>query len=1248
MKQYIKNLSTIACLLLTQSQLFVSPEAWAAVDARTARLAEVNTLATKLKIATFRGSLTEMSENYTSLTTILSSTENASALSALCNYFCHYQLANYHLFRATDYPYLLSKPATESEAAIEALSPDEVRRQAADGISIIDRGIRNLYRQQSIEADDSGRAFREFTRQAALLNSLKVKLYMVAGDAWYQSISDARVRSLDQLVTKEIGANAAAAASPASETKYASAAYEQASWTLIEMQTDIPASGPEFASIRSDIAVLTQDIETRLKSLRKGHLFINIDPEAFTNISVNELQAYLKSLYDKVKDTESQLDKVVKEYSEKISSQSVAAIEQKRIIQGQSMDLSLHKIAALEAQANLIQNNFTKESQKIETAIDTGETRRNIRQVEFELQKKLTEYDNAISLIKSTSEQDLLAMSKASQEDRRQELRWLIDYTLATLNLELQVKSFEIQSLEYDRQIANNKAERGSLEERIKQRELARDAEKERQSQAELEIQKLRTKKDSIFSMRRQIFAAELSGINNRRQYFDLLKQNQDSICTLRATVADKQSALHQKAIDCIKGGSCDDQLSREQSIKAMETVTAQSLNQQISDLKTLKTSIETRRDEVQDLMNKLKSNTSINRGLIVTAEGVYAALTLLPKTTLAFGLASFTATEWDLSQKGRAVLDAVKAAADYDLEMDQIKVDMAKTFGEFATKLDEVSAEITRITDENKKNTVSTQLALSELMGQKLEAQLRKDEVTDNAEIVKQECLNEISQIDREKENLKAEEDRIQYTLDWETGDNNLIDSDIAQQQAQIVVTLKNMQIIDSEIVDLRASQASLVRDSSSIDELKKIVKASENRISNTRSEVDAMAEKSEDVTGIINELNQEMRRKALAIQIGQEDGLKQVLSLDTKAASAQLSSLNVELQSKLELGSLKDRFANTQADLFTSIQKERENVVEKSRENLEIESNNQRKQLQMFLASEQGLADIVSGVPNFIENKRRSLDSANYAINLLRGRVRAIRASSVNPRDSANSENAAPKSYYLKSGADFENAMTDLCGDEIASCVNGQGLFFAEDEVIVAGALLTIPVNSDLVRTLQEKGRASFRITPKALSDVAMKQNGYFEISLPAKITEAFPKGFNASLLGIRLASRCSAKVTPKMGIRHMGTGSWFEEQAGGNFVPKIFAAEPRFTVTDIDPYDNASEQRNFELGILYPLGVGGKTPRIRDFDSVVSGANFAPKFLGLPLFGRYELVAQPTTCLEESQSLQIGLIFSLSEFS
>ncbi|HYX32248.1 MAG TPA: hypothetical protein VE954_03990 [Oligoflexus sp.] len=1203
------------------------------VDTLVEKTIKINRLANELKIAIFRSNLPDMKAKFDALETTLG--EYPTEADVLCNYFCNFQRASYYLSQASNRPFLLSKSSKDNAAASQAISPPAIKEAADAGIKIIDHALAVLFRQQRNDETKPNRAFHEFTRQSAMLNGLKVRLFMIAGDAWYQSVTNARLKYLDDQVKNGVGSVPQAGDSTGKdESSYAAAYYEQASWTLVEIKTDIPSGDPEFDAVRNDYNVLSMDLKTRMDSIRKGFLFINIDPEAYTNISVSELQVYLQNLYVKVKESEAQIDAIAQQFLESVGARTLTASQQQSSEQGKAMDLSLHKVAALEARADALHKAFAAKEADIRADLETSETRANLRQIEFELQAKLTEFDNQTRLITGRTEQDLLAMSKADQEDRRQELRWLIDKTVTQLNLQLQIDSFEVQTLEYNRQKKNNSNEVMQIVERIGQRESLKKIESERIKQATLEISRLSDLMGKVFANQLAYLNGQVSDIAAKSANVEEVKSKKTAICTLRETLTQTSIDDLKKVGECIKGGGCDGLPAQYANVEELKNATQAKLDDKTKGLEKISALVKAQITSWESATNSYIAGVGTAQGVLSAAEAAVIAVAAIPRVATAVGLGAYVETTVDLFPAAEAAFQVAQRVFETGQSLAKEKLELEKAKDTLKAQLQEFDNQVQEVIQEKKTAESQGKVQLSELLGAKLANDYESGQLKATKQEVTAECALNFQEYDSQIAELKNEGARLQQLITLETSQNELIQPDIEKQRAEIAIATASKEKLASEIRELETDRAKYVEDNSNIDKLLGQIGVSSTRVGTAKGQVEALAVESVQVTQIIQSLSSEQRKNALALRDDEIVGLKKILDQGANADKDKIKHLSETLDTQKGLAELKSRFDAQQKALVEVIGKERNNIVEQATKNLELEKNNGDKQKSMIFASEDYLADIIAGVPDYIETKRRSLASANFAINLLRGRVKAIKAASIAPR----TLQSGVDSYTLRSGADMVNAMGDLCDGVITPCTNGEGLFFNEVPVTVVGQMIAIPKNSTLMRTLLDKRRVSFRITPRDLNPDQMMNNGYFDISLGNAKN-------NATVLAVRAAVSCETDRSSTLVIRHQGVGSWLYKNARNEYQSEVFSTEPRFVINTMDLLNSTVGQtvQDFKLKITKP--VDDSDVSVRNFDTRMGEYKIAPQFLGLPLFGSYELVAQNNTCLDGNNDLLLGIIFTES---
>ena len=454
----MKRLALI--LLLLTGALFAAPQARAQscleldLDDATARAGELTTL---LQIANFRADVAYMGEVALELETYLGACgdEATGRMALVCDFDCHVQLGRYRLFLAAQLPFLSSASGVSRDDT--PLSPQAAQDIGRQGIDVVDRGLRILARQQGSSADEAAEAasYRTFVRQLVALSALKIQLLMNTGDVWYQTVSEARVKQLDFMIADTLGSTSSAALESQPNLFKANTNYEAALWTLVETKMDIPGEST-YDDLRADLLLLEADLTARTDSVRKGYLFLNIDPLQFTTIPFEQLEARLAETERDLNEVEAKVEAIVERWHANKLGEATRALDEERTIRSQEVNLIAHRIGRLEQESQTFANTVQQELNAVDAERDTFGFRQQIRGLEIQLATRLAEFENQRRQLQDRQELDLIVLSKEAEIERRNELRWLLSFEMTQMNLDLQISSLESQITEYDRQTARN------------------------------------------------------------------------------------------------------------------------------------------------------------------------------------------------------------------------------------------------------------------------------------------------------------------------------------------------------------------------------------------------------------------------------------------------------------------------------------------------------------------------------------------------------------------------------------------------------------------------------------------------------------------------------------------------------------------------------------------------------------------------------------------------------------------------
>ena len=332
-------------------------------------------LAAGLEIAYFNADLREMEQAAKALLTFIDpcmsqgdspsditdeheTTGKDQRLSLVCDFNCFVQLGRYYLFQASDLPYLsnTSKKGT-------SFKPADAAKAVEQGLSLLHQGIHLLIQQQQSKSPED--SIRSFVRQLTHLNILRCKLHTIGGDTWYRTATEGQVKHLHVLLSDTLSSTRNAGIE--SDTNFSNAFryYEQALWTLIEAKTDIPDDGT-YGDLEADLYQLHHDLQKRVRSLKKGFLYLGIDPNVSPLIPFKELNAKLKKTHHKLEEIEAKIQNIIQTWINRKQQQAAENVDEQRMVRQQEANLAAHKIAKMEAEAQAFSTTVNLAIQQVE------------------------------------------------------------------------------------------------------------------------------------------------------------------------------------------------------------------------------------------------------------------------------------------------------------------------------------------------------------------------------------------------------------------------------------------------------------------------------------------------------------------------------------------------------------------------------------------------------------------------------------------------------------------------------------------------------------------------------------------------------------------------------------------------------------------------------------------------------------------------------------------------------------------
>lgn len=394
----------------------------------------------------------------------------------VCDYDCHVQLARYHLFMSGDFLYMSNQqaggnPKTESELL-------QLAKDHADSCAepILKRGLKNLLRQANTCVDPNAEncqdgekqkeSFELFIRKQFTLNRLLVQTLIASGDLSYQATSDLALKKaismVDEALEQQVEVD--------NTLEMAYARYKKALWTTIEMKTDTP-NMPRF----DDLAVVTEELnyqsKRRLNSIEKGFLYLDIDPDIFSTLSIDHLKHKLTDLKNKVRHVEGAIADLIKRGLVDKKNEANQAVDEKRTIANMDINIKTQKMLKLQ---NLAQINSAKiHDQMLELDRASLGLKRDIlnnEMTQLEVEKNIGELSQVINKLESKVlaieaermgvQDDIMASRQKIIDFEKDKAKLLLD--AETLNYRKQIRRLEfdlrrtIESMESEKKQIDN------------------------------------------------------------------------------------------------------------------------------------------------------------------------------------------------------------------------------------------------------------------------------------------------------------------------------------------------------------------------------------------------------------------------------------------------------------------------------------------------------------------------------------------------------------------------------------------------------------------------------------------------------------------------------------------------------------------------------------------------------------------------------------------------------------------------
>ena len=395
---------------------------------------------------------------------------------------------------------------------------------------------------------------------------------------------------------------------------------------------------------------------------------------------------------------------------------------------------------------------------------------------------------------------------------------------------------------------------------------------------------------------------------------------------------------------------------------------------------------------------------------------------------------------------------------------------------------------------------------------------------------------------------------------------------------------------------------------------------------LTSTRDSVLALKGESEDISKDITKNRLEQNQQVLALSqeevnhvkaifAANESNIDRMLTLEDEIRNNLNTKLNLEKQTNQVLLETQQQVAE-----------ERDLVLEASNKLVEVDQAGAKEAI--FLATQEDLANLLPGVPDYVRAKKRLISTANYILNLMRSRYRSISGLA------SEGFNNSIISGDLGQGAYITRISQVQEVNQLWTTKN----ILNESAINVEKPVIDIPANSLFSQKLLSAGRVVFQISPRVRADTYtqtkqyMADNGYLTLWDPS-----FDNG-NPRLVDVMArisfeAGDSCEDQSPNFTLVHYGHGYLYPpSQNNPDNIPALWVG-PQLSASQGFLQPNAmTRYQNKKL-------VWDASPRVNTFDKDNTGSD-AARYLGLPAAATYELILHKHACMYTGNGLQLFL--------
>ena len=1267
MKQIYLIFTLLTLGLFSPTMVHAAPASICQVPGMTIESAQTKTSAfvQAMKIAKARGDVETMQKSYVQFYDAFLSLCEPENYKQLCGFECHSELVEYNLFMANELSYYYS---VSTKTQLD--KPESLMKIVNAGLAIVDRA------REVLDLHKADSDLRDYLARGAKFNSLKAQLFLTAGDIWYQTVSEAKLERLKFIVNSAV--TDPATQGQKGEADEARANYEQANWIIQSAVLEVPTT-VQFSEAQADFRSLRFDVERRLNSLNKGYLFLDIDPQEFSEIPMMNIKKQLDELTSRIKTAEQNIESVMTRWKESKLGNDVDQINDEARKKEVSVEQSSYRIAQFEGMTEEMNLEVEAKLNKVKDQQASVEYEKTKFEFQFNLERKLKELSDRQEMVMGRKEIDVLNMDKDNLDRKISDLKWMMDFEIGQTNLKIQVSQYESQIKEYQSQIERKQATIDQTMNKLKSNEIQTSSYNSQILTSKNDEKALEVERDRIQKAARDSLEAQLCGTYNRLVALGNEKDVAPFAFTKNCTVIKPditRGDYHEKMCNKTNGLRVELQKQNINTIKdtlcVVGITSASKLPPEMKDLdcgsKTLiasakeifdremavadkqltdsKDQVDEYRKLITDLQNASKDFRFKRTGaqaVVAAADMLLSSMGAVPKTVVcACGLASGVQTEIDIAGASYYAVTAAKSV--YNMAMENWAADFQEN-----NQLITMENTLAKLKDAYDEQNFAMGLkraaglrAITEINGRSLDLTNALDKATIERDSVLVDCDQDGTSYSEAKAQSVADYERVNAEILSLDGRISNIELSIKNQKETQQQHLNSIEMLKIDNNNLNIENTSLASEKKTLEDLvkdtetrKSMIETLQGRITDLNSQVVATANAFDAVKKLVND-------KTLAMSDKENEQLIRGMSLEQEGTK-KLEDFSNQLNNLVQIDSkLKADLTAFKTNVQKNIGDERDKII--NTVNLKAKDLDSGAKTGLFMATQEEMAAFSKGIPNFIKEKRQLLEDANRLLVILKNQIDTIMSlKGKHPLSLAGTEQVT----YVKNSDDLQRLRTIFEAD-----------FWGRDQQLsFLNTTLTINKDCGLARSLATDLRGSFEITP-----AAQEQSSFDELDKRpnalgcyALWSNSFNPDSNGIVQNLVLVdmnvlvefeqTQCQAR--PYV-LKHMGSGFVFKEASASDrtLLPSMVVANSRRqTASYYTKYEGSYLEHANDWWAHKKLIVNDFL--VSDHPETLSSGGVMPTMMGLPLIVFYEIQLSnpPDGCSYENATFKIFVTYATS---